>query len=96
MKTIFLSLVLLLLIFPSHVQSQLPSTGYIGLFIDEYHTNWCINGSGYYEIELWIWCLPSQNGLWQGVFAIQYPNNVIEGSWTHNDDESVFGKYWPI
>jgi len=43
-----------------------------------------------YSFEMWIWCLPSENGLSAVQFAISYPDNVIQGDVTINPDCSLW------
>jgi len=66
---------------PCH--SQAP-VGYIGLFAGEHHGPWCVEGEGFYPVEMWIWCLPSFNGQICSEFAISYPPNVIKSTFAAN------------
>lgn len=36
------------------------------------------------KIEMWVWCLPSENGLWGVDFAVGYPSNIIRDRLTYN------------
>jgi len=58
----------------------LPPKGYIGLYNSEafgLHC-WCpIGESAWGRIEMWVWCLPSTNGLKCAEFAVQYPARGI-------------------
>ncbi|UCF04556.1 MAG: Ig-like domain-containing protein [bacterium] len=63
--------------------------GYIGLYVDEYHSNSCVEGEGFYPVVMWIWCLPSENGQICAEFAVSYPANVIQSTVTENPIVSV-------
>ena len=65
--------------------SQLPPEGFIGLFTDNIHSNWCTEGIPLYPVEMWVWCLPSERGQMCAEFAVSYPSNVIESTVTQND-----------
>jgi hypothetical protein len=61
-----------------------PPIGYIGLFAGDSHDSWCINGVGFYQASMWIWCLPGQNGMICAEFNVSYPANVIHSTTTYN------------
>jgi len=67
--------------FSGWAHAQLPSRGNISLHADEsrLYSSYCrVNpGNPIAKIELWIWCLPSENGLRGAEFAVGYPANVI-------------------
>ncbi|UCF06936.1 MAG: hypothetical protein JSV33_07925 [bacterium] len=63
--------------------------GYIGLFVDDSHSFWCAEGSGFYSFEMWIWCLPSERGMICAEFMCVYPANVIQSTLTTNPIVSV-------
>jgi hypothetical protein len=65
--------------------AQLPPEGFIGLFTDDSHSNWCTEGIPMYPVEMWIWCLPSENGQMCAEFAVSYPSNVIQSTVNSND-----------
>lgn len=61
----------------------LPLKGYIG-HIGLYNSEafglncWCpIGGSAWGRIEMWVWCLPSTEGLKCAEFDVQYPGPGI-------------------
>lgn len=64
MKKTILFLVTVLLI-SSNGRSLAQQFGQIGVYIDEDHSKNCYWGatSLYTSIELWIWCLPGENGM---------------------------------
>jgi hypothetical protein len=67
--------------------SAAPQRGYIGLFADEYHATCDVintSGSIMYPFTLWIWCLPSVNGMIAAEFAISFPGIVIPSVVTLN------------
>lgn len=74
---------LLIIIIPGISTAQAP-TGYIGLFADDYRGSWCINGVGFYQASMWVWCLPGQDGMVCAEFDISYPYNVIEAGINYN------------
>jgi hypothetical protein len=79
MRTWLLS-VLMICAASSAVSTQLPPVGYIGLYTDEFHDKWCANGVGMYQVNMWVWCLPSERGMMCAEFAISYPANVISST----------------
>jgi hypothetical protein len=60
MKRLFL-LGCMLAVLVAPASAQLPANAYIGLFIDEARTNWCVSGLGAHTMYLVV--LPSQDGL---------------------------------
>ena len=58
--------------------------GLIGLFANDTHDNFCVAGTGMYQVEMWVWCFPSQNGQICAEFKVQYPTNVIVSDVTEN------------
>jgi len=57
--------------------SAVALTGaYMGLYTDNAHSNWCASGPGFYPVEMWIWCLPGDQGAIANEFRISYPYNV--------------------
>jgi len=84
MKTAILSAALLLLL-PAMAVAQYPHHGYIGLFADDSHTLWCVEGMQYTQIELWVWCLPGDNGQKGVEFGVRYSSNVIQSTTTLNE-----------
>jgi hypothetical protein len=69
--------------------------GCIGLYADDQHSDWCVNGEGFYPIDMWVWCRPSGNGLICAEFAVQFPSNTIQSTITWHPDISVtIGDIW--
>ncbi len=60
--------------FPCYANAPI---GYIGLFTDELHDVWCVQGEPYYWIEVWVCCLPSYQGQICAEFALSFPSNVL-------------------
>ena len=58
--------------------------GRIGLYASDTHDNFCVAGSGMYQVEMWVWCLPGNNGQICAEFRVQYPTNVITSDVTGN------------
>lgn len=50
-----------LLLIASVASAQLPPQGFIGLFADDLHTEWCVTGTG--SMVLYCFVLPPENGL---------------------------------
>lgn len=44
-----------------------------------------MNPGGIFPFEMWVWCLPSWNGMICSEFGICYPPNVIQSTVTWND-----------
>ena len=78
-------LIMCLLALSNSLDAQLPENPYIGLFADESRSITCVTGTGFYPVELWIWCLPSLDEQIAAEFAIQYPENVIQDAVTKNE-----------
>ena len=56
-------IILAILIASGNVYSQGMTNGYIGLFADDIHASWCVQGVEFYQIEMWVWCLPNDEGI---------------------------------
>jgi hypothetical protein len=73
MRSLLIASVFVLLI-PCHICAQAPETAYIGIYSDYDHTTWCASGTPPYEIDVWIWVLPSDRGVeWFG-YNLAYPS----------------------
>ena len=81
-RKILISLLLIVII--TSAGAAQPPIGYIGLFVGDMHDSWCINGVGFYQASMWVWCLPGQNGMVCAEFNISYPANVVTGSLNYN------------
>jgi hypothetical protein len=65
--------------------------GDIGLYADANHEGYCVSGTGFYPVEMYVWAKPTTpKGLQAFEFAIQYPANVAPGAITWNDNVSIF------
>ena len=60
MKRILFVMVMVLLV-STAVSAQLPPQGYIGLFVNDTHTNWCITGTGSYTLYCFV--IPNDDGM---------------------------------
>ena len=59
--------------------------GYIGVFADAGHDIYAYcPAAGLYPIEMWIWCLPGDNGQIGAEFGVEYPANIIQSTITRN------------
>jgi hypothetical protein len=88
-----LLLCLALLLVSSVAFAQLPPVGYIGLYTStgappDPATS-CVTGVGFYPVEMYIWTLPSENGMICAEFMVTYPPNVIQSTVTTNPLVSV-------
>jgi hypothetical protein len=67
---------------------KLPERGFISLYADgsRSYSSYCqvYPGNSIAKIEMWVWCLPGENGLWGAEFAVGYPANVILDLITYN------------
>ncbi|UCF06850.1 MAG: hypothetical protein JSV33_07455 [bacterium] len=90
-KGLLLSLALLLV--SGVAFAQLPPVGYIGLYTDTGAPpdplSSCVTGTGFYPVEMYIWTLPSENGMICAEFMITYPASVIQSTVTTSPDVSV-------
>jgi len=78
MKNVVLTLLLLVFVAASPASAQRP--GSIGLYTDETRTQSCITGVGFYPAQMWVWCLPGENGQICAEFGVVHPPNVIEST----------------
>ena len=85
MKRLILAAVILV-VFAAGASAQ-GTLGYIGLFADDAHSTWCATGTGFYSLEMWIWCLAGGHGQICAEFMISYPGNVITSTVTQNEDD---------
>ena len=85
-RTLLISTVLLLL--GVTAAAQLPPRGNIGLYADgaRAYSSCCPIPPGFAiaKIEMWVWCMPSENGLWGVDFAVGYPSNIIRDRLTYS------------
>lgn len=85
MRKVLLIAIAALMITPAaHAQTS----GYIGLFAGETRDSWCGSGTPPYPVEMYIWCLPSVDGMRCGEFMIAYPSDatVIPATTTPNPE----------
>jgi len=68
--------------------AKLPPRGFISLYADgaRSYSSYCqvYPGNSIAKIEMWVWCLPGENGLWGAEFAVGYPENVIRDRIAYN------------
>lgn len=84
-QSLLLALVFLLIGTAGNAQN--PPVGYIGLFSNDQHADWCAEGATvFYPVEMWVWCLPSVNGQIGVQFEIGYPYNVAQSTLTWNEE----------
>jgi len=84
MKRILILTVVMLMV-AGFAHTQLPPVGYIGLYLNPEPPVvpvCCARGVGFYPVEMWIWALPSENGMLCSEFMITYPANVIQSTVT--------------
>lgn len=51
--------------------------GYVGLFADEARTSWCLESPPYETFDMYVFCLPSDNGVRAVEFSIGMPPTYI-------------------
>ena len=66
--------------------AQLPPVGYMCLYKDDTHIDHCVTGTVIYEVEMRVWCFPSERGMKCAEFSIRYPSNVIPGVVNYNSN----------
>jgi len=85
-RTLLISTVLVLL--GVAAAAQLPPRGNIALYADgaRSYSACCPIPAGFAiaKIEMWVWCLPGENGLWGADFAVGYPSNIIRDRLAYN------------
>jgi hypothetical protein len=69
--------------------SDLPQTGYIGIWADQNHLDCDVFPPQYTTFDVWIWCLPSVRGLQAAEFAVSFPATVITLSMVQRPDIAV-------
>lgn len=89
MKHLLLVAALLCVLAPAGL-AQAP-IGEIGLYADANRESYCVSGTGFYPVEMYVWARPTPpNGLMAVEFAIQYPANVAPGPITMSDSVAVY------
>lgn len=63
--------------------------GYIGLFADETRTSWCLESTPYVAFDMYVFCLPSDNGVRAVEFSIGMPPTYIIATSTPGPAVSV-------
>ena len=74
MRTLLLTVVLAAMLTTS---AAAYDYGYIGLFTDEARTSWCIDVPAYVQFDIYIYCLPSDNGVRAAEFSLGFPPSYI-------------------
>ncbi|MCX5752871.1 MAG: hypothetical protein NTW97_04390 [Candidatus Krumholzibacteria bacterium] len=73
----------------------LASKPYVGLYADPGHSVLSVNYTGTYtHFEMWLWWLPSENGMQAVEFGMTYPSNVIQSTVTINPLGYGIGCNW--
>ena len=56
--------------------------GYLGLFADEARTSWCLESQAYVEFEIYVYSLPSANGMRAAEFSLadMPPSYIFAGN----------------
>ena len=89
MKHFLLVAALLCVLAPAGL-AQAP-IGEIGLYADANRESYCVSGTGFYAVEMYVWARPTTpKGLQALEFAIQYPSNVAPGAITWNPNVSIY------
>jgi len=88
MKKVLLIAAALLIV--ASTVNALPPVGYIGLFADAGHQVCNVMAPApFYPFTMWIWCLPSVNGMQAAEWMVTYPTNIIGSTVTQNPDITV-------
>lgn len=83
MKKVLLIAAALLIV--ASTVNALPPVGYIGLFADGGHQVCnAVNPGGFFPFTMWVWCLPSVNGMQAAEWMVAYPTNIIGSTVTQN------------
>ncbi len=70
--------------------AQTPSCAYIGLYADEARSSNTVSfAGGYTEFTMYVFCGPTDRGLFAAEFSIAYPGNVLSADVTTNPLISV-------
>jgi hypothetical protein len=81
------------MILSSAAAAQLPPRGYISLYADGDHaySAYCPPPPGFpiAKVEMWMWCLPGENGLAGAEFAVGCPTNAMADRVLYNGHLSV-------
>lgn len=67
MRTLLLTVVLAAMLTTTAAASDY---GYIGLFTDEDRTSWCIDVQPYAQFDIYVYCMPSENGIRAAEFSL--------------------------
>lgn len=90
MKWILLALALCVSTFPSYAQT--PPNTYIGVYLDDTHTSWCVTQAPPYTVEIWFWALPGIEGLLGAVFDIEYHGVELVGDRVYHPNILILPK----
>ena len=74
-------IVVALCLLPHLLFAQAPQNTYLGVFMDDSRTTWCVTGDPPYQAEIWVWALPGVAGLKGAAFDLWYPGVVLDGDW---------------
>jgi hypothetical protein len=74
MRTLLLTVVLAVMLTTS---AAAYDYGYIGLFADEARTSWCLESPAYVQFDMYVFCLPSDNGVRAVEFSIGMPPSYV-------------------
>ena len=62
------------------------SSSRMGLYLDEFRTGNCVDGTGSYTFDIWVMCRPGEAGQTCAEFSVDYPENVIPLEIIPNDN----------
>ncbi len=74
MRTLLLTVVLAAMLTTS---AAAYDYGYIGLFTDEARTSWCTEAIPYTAFDIYVFCLPSDNGVRAVEFSLEFPSTYV-------------------
>jgi hypothetical protein len=71
--------VILFFVLPSAAIAQTSRNTYIGAFLDDTHSTWCVTDVPPYSVGLWVWAKPGISGLLGATFDIEWSGVVLDG-----------------
>ncbi len=74
MRTLLLTVVMAALLTTTAAAND---SGYIGLFADESRSSWCLESEAYVEFDVFLYCMPSDNGVRAVEFRISLPPSYV-------------------
>ena len=67
---------LIVLLLPALLGAQTLPVSYLGMYVDEGRTGWCVSGTAPYTVDMWVCLLLGETGTYAYSFDLDIPSNV--------------------